>query len=491
MLSVFLRIHAYTCPRSYDRLHVPGCQRVSSALFPSQRRTDPSPRRRRNDHGSAALSAPRRIDRGIAALTLPALGALAIEPILLISDSAIVGHLGTPQLAGLGVGSAILLNLVNLCLFLTFSTTASVARSIGSGDSRRAATHVVDSLWLATAIGATLALGLGLLSPALLSLFDPPSSAAGYARSYLGISLTGIPSMLVVLAATGCLRGLGDSWTPLKVAIGSGLVNIALNVTLVYGAGLGIAGSALGTAITQTLTAVWLVLLVVERVRPHQVRLLPTRHGVRTLGATSFALFLRTLTLRIALLAMTYVATRQGEVALASHQTCLTISGLMELPAGALGIAAQVIVGGSLGAGQTSLARHAAGRVVRWGLAVGVVLAILLVAARPLVVPLFSPDPAVRRELAAVLLVLALLQPIGGALFVLDGVFIGAGDGRYLAFAGVMTLIAFLPLLALVLVLRGGLVTLWLALGAYLLARLATLLTRLRSDAWLVAGAAA
>ncbi|MCU1655661.1 MAG: efflux family protein [Pseudonocardiales bacterium] len=488
---MFLRIHAYTCPCSYDRPHAPGCQRVSSALFRDQRCKDRSPRRHRSNHGSTELTAPRGIDREIGRLTLPAFGALAAEPIFLISDTAIIGHLGTAQLAGLGVGSAILLNLVNLCLFLTFSATASVARSIGSGNPRRAATQVVDSLWLAASIGVLLALCLGLFSSKLISLFDPPSSAHGYARSYLDISLAGIPSMLVVLAATGCLRGLGDAWTPLKVAIGSGLVNIGLNVILVYGAGLGIAGSALGTAITQTLTAVWLVLLVVERLRPHEVSLLPDPRGVRSVGVTSFALFLRTLTLRVALLAMTYVATRQGQVALASHQTCLTISGLMELPAGALGVAAQVIVGRSLGAGHTSLARQAASRALRWGLATGAVLAVVLVAARQLLVPLLSPDPAVRHELVAVLLVLALLQPIGGVLYVLDGVFIGAGDGRYLALAGVTSLVAFLPLLALVLVFRGGLVALWFALGAYLLARLATLLTRLRSDLWLVTGAAA
>jgi Na+-driven multidrug efflux pump len=186
---------------------------------------------------------------------------------------------------------------------------------------------------------------------------------------------------------------------------------------------------------------------------------------------------------------MTYAATRQGEITLASHQTCLTISGLFEIPAGALGIAAQVMVGRSLGADQLATARTVIARTMHWGLISGIVLGVVLATARPLFGPVFSQDPAVRHHLVAALLVLALLQPIGGVLFVLDGVFIGAGDGRYLAVAGITTLLVFLPILAAIVRWHGTLVELWLGLGAYLVVRLATLLSRVRSDTWLVLGA--
>lgn len=430
----------------------------------------------------------RPIDIEIGRLALPALGALAIEPVFLMSDSAIVGHLGTAQLAGLGIGSGILLNLVNLCLFLTFATTASVARKMGSGDCVAAAAQAVDGLWLAGAVGVGLVVLLACVSTPLTALFGHSASALGYSRTYLTISLVGIPGMLVVLAATGVLRGMGDAWTPLRVAVVSGLLNIALNWTLVYGLGMGIVGSATGTAMTQTLTAGWIVWLVVRRLSQYRVTWTPNLSGVLVAGAGSFPLFIRTLSLRVALLAMTYVASRQGVVALASHQTCLTISGLCEIPGGALAIAAQVIVGRALGAGQPDYTRAAINRSICWGLLCGIALCAFLVGSRPVFGPLFSHSLAVRHQLVAVLLVLAFLQPIGGVLYVLDGVFMGAGDGRYLALAGVGTLLAFVPVLGLVLLAHGTLVDLWLGLGVYLAVRLITLLLRLRSDAWLVLG---
>jgi putative MATE family efflux protein len=428
-------------------------------------------------------------DGDIGRLAFPALGALVIEPVFLMSDSAIVGHLGTAQLAGLAVGSVIVLNLVNLCLFLTFTTTASVARMVGAGAPASAARQAVDGLWLAAGIGVTLAGLLACLSDPLTSFFGGGAAALGYGRTYIDISLAGIPQMLVVLAATGVLRGFGDIWTPLRVAVAGGLLNIALNLALVYGLRMGIAGSATGTAVTQTLTAVWIVWLVVRRLRPSGINWLPTRAGAQVVGAGSFTLFVRTLSPGVALIGMTYVASHQGQVALAGHQACLTISGFCDIPAGALGIAAQVIVGRTLGAREPDKARSIVIRCMCWGLGAGIILGLGLAFARPLFGPVFSHDPAVRHQLVAVLLALALLQPVGGVLFVLDGVLIGAGDGRYLAQAGVVTLLVFAPVLALVLALHGTLVELWLGLGLYLAARLIALLLRLRTDAWLILGA--
>jgi Na+-driven multidrug efflux pump len=130
-----------------------------------------------------------------------------------------------------------------------------------------------------------------------------------------------------------------------------------------------------------------------------------------------------------------------------------------------------------------------------WGVGAGVVLGVLLLAGRGLLAPLFSPDPAVQSSLAAVLVVVALAMPLAGWVFVLDGVLIGAGDGRYLAVAGVWTLVAFLPLAGLVLgaPVTGtqGLLWLWVAFaGGFMLARAVTLGLRMRGDAWLVLGPA-
>ncbi|WP_220188604.1 MATE family efflux transporter, partial [Streptomyces phytophilus] len=193
----------------------------------------------------------RRHDREIVALAVPAFGALVAEPLFVLADSAIVGHLGTPQLAGLGVAAALLTTAVSVFVFLAYATTAAVARRVGAGDLRSAIRQGVDGIWLAALLGAALVAVTVPTAPGLVGLFGASDTAAPYAVTYLRVSAFGIPAMLVVFAATGVLRGLQDTRTPLYVAIGGFTANAVLNVALVYGAGLGIAGSAWGTALAQ------------------------------------------------------------------------------------------------------------------------------------------------------------------------------------------------------------------------------------------------
>ena len=460
-------------PHRHPRRFAPAGARQPRRFIPARAR-----RPRRNPH-----------DREILRLAIPAFGALVAEPLFLLADSAIIGRLGTPQLAGLGVAGAILVTAVSLCVFLAYGTTASVARRSGAGDRRGALAQGVDGLWLALGVGVLLtAAGWG-AAPALIDAFGTSASATPYALVYLRISLFGIPSMLLVLAATGVLRGLQDTRTPLVVAATAALANLGLNLVLVYGAGLGVAGSALGTVVAQTGAAAWLVAIVVRGARAEHAPLRPERRGIRAAGAAGVPLLVRTLTLRAALLAATYVATAQGDVALASHQVAFAVWNLLALALDALAIAGQAIVGRYLGASDVVGARAATRRMIEWGVLGGVIVGLLVVVARPAYVPLFSTDPEVRRLLASVLIVVAVMQPVAGIVFVLDGVLIGAGDGRYLAAAGIFTLVAFLPCAGLVLATGAGLVALWWSIGVLMLARLATLVHRARTDAWLVTGA--
>lgn len=428
-------------------------------------------------------------DREIGRLAVPAFGALLAEPLFLLADSAIVGRLGTPQLAGLGVASAILMNAVYLCVFLAFGTTGSVARRVGAGDLSGALGQGVAGLWLAGAIGMALS-GIGwLLTPGLVAVFGLSPEAALHAETYLSISLFGLPSMLIMLAATGLLRGLNDTRTPLLVASTAAFINVPLSVTLVFGAGLGISGAAFGTVVAQLGASVWLVLVVVRAARTNNASLGPNLSHIREAAARGFPLLLRTIFLRIALLGMTFAAAAQGDVEVASHQVAFTLWSLSVIVPNSLAIAAQAMVGKRLGAADIEAARAVAKRMVAWGLCTGVALGLAIAVLRPVYVPLFSTDPAVRELLSSVLLVVAVLQPIGGIFFVLDGVLIGAGDGRYLAVASLVTLLIFLPLAGLVLLTHAGLVALWWALAVYTLARMTAVTLRGRSDHWLITGA--
>ena len=209
----------------------------------------------------------RTLDREILRLAVPAFLALAAEPLFLLADAAIVGHLGTPELAGLGIAAAVLQTAVGLCVFLAYGTTASVARHLGAGDTRGALTQGIDGMWLAVVIGGvTTVLGVLLTGP-LVGLFDAGAAVEEQAVAYLRVAFLGTTPLLVMLATTGVLRGLQDTRTPLVVAVAGNAANVALNVALVYGAGLGIAGSAWGSVLAQVLSAGALTAVVVRAAR--------------------------------------------------------------------------------------------------------------------------------------------------------------------------------------------------------------------------------
>ncbi|MFD5425367.1 MATE family efflux transporter [Streptomyces sp. NPDC127084] len=437
----------------------------------------------------APHSSRRKHDREIVALAVPAFGALVAEPLFVLVDSAIVGHLGTPQLAGLGVAAALLMTAVSMFVFLAYATTAAVARRVGAGELSAAIRQGMDGIWLALVLGAVVIAVTLPGAPWLVELFGASDTAAPFAITYLRISSLGIPAMLVVLAATGVLRGLQDTRTPLYVAIAGFTANAVLNAGLVYGAGLGIAGSAWGTVLAQYGMAAAYLMVVIRGARRHGASLRPDAAGIRASAQAGAPLLVRTLSLRAVLLIATAVAARLGDTEIAGHQIIISLWSLMAFALDAIAIAGQAIIGRYLGAGDPEGARQVCRRMVLWGIVSGLVLGVLLVLCRPLFIPLFTGDQLVHSALLPALLVVALSQPVAGVVFVLDGVLMGAGDGRYLAVAMLLTLAVFAPVALLVPAFGGGLTALWAAMALMMTVRMLTLWLRTRSGRWIVTGA--
>ena len=435
----------------------------------------------------------RAIDRQIVGLAVPAFLALVAEPLFLLADAAVVGHLGTTELAGLGIASVVIRVVVGLCIFLAYGTTAAVAREVGAGRRPAALTQGVDGLWLAALIGAVVTVaGLATTAP-LVGLFGVDAEVAAAATTYLRVAWLGVLPMLLMLAATGVLRGLHDTRTPLYVAVVGNLANIALNVTLVYGLDLGIAGSALGTDLAQLGSAVALVSVVVRQARRQSASLRPDLGGVRRSARAGGPLLVRTVSLQASLVTMTWCAAGLGVTATATHQLAMTVWTFLAYALDAVAIAAQAITGSALGAGDLARTRRATERMIRIGVVSGVVTGLMLALTAPVLGPLFTGDPDVVTLLGRVLLVAAVFQPVAGVVFVLDGVLIGAGDGRYLAIGGVVVTAAFVPVALLTAAHppagASGLTWLWVAFGfVFIGGRAVVLLRRAQSDAWMVVG---
>ena len=434
------------------------------------------------------------LNRDILRLAVPALGALVAEPLFLIVDAALVGHLGVEPLAGLGIASAVLQTIVGLMVFLAYSTTPAVARRFGAGDPSRAVSVGIDGIWLALGIGAVLALVGSFATPLLVGLFGATPEVAHQAEIYLGISMWGLPAMLVVFAATGLLRGMQDTVTPLWIAGLGFAANALLNWAFIYGFGWGIAGSAIGTVVAQWGMVAAYAFVIGRLARRHEASLRPQREGVRGSARSGGWLFLRTVSLRFALLATVAVATGLGTVELAGWQVAFTIFSTAAFALDALAIAAQALIGKGLGADDTPLVRRVLGRTVAWGAWFGVITGAVIGALSGVIGLLFTGDAGIATLVQPSLIVLAIAQPVCGVVFVLDGVLIGAGDAKYLAIVGVLNLVPFVPALVLVAVLHpvGAAGLAWLAVaffGVYMLARLLTLGWRVRGSAWLSAGA--
>lgn len=451
------------------------------------------------------------LDRRILSLAVPALGALVAEPLFVLIDSAMVGHLGATSLAGLSLASSVLTTVVGLFVFLAYATTATTARLFGAGDRRGGLRAGVDGLWLAALLGAGAALALGAAAPGVVGALGADGAVARAAVAYLRASAPGLPGMLVVFAATGTLRGLLDTRTPFVVATAGAALNVSLNALLLYGVRMGIAGSGLGTALAQSAMAAALATPVLRSARDAGVGLAPSRTGLRASLGSGAPLLVRTVSLRAAILTTVWAATALGAVPLAAHQVVGSLWNFAAFALDALAVAAQALVGTALGQADAAGARAPSGgsapvpsggagpvsveavlrRTLGWGAATGAVIGVVLAAASPWLPWLFTSEAAVASAARPALLVAASAMPLAGAVFLFDGILMGAGDGRYLAGAGLVTLVPYAPLAVAVAYglpaasPAGGLAWLWAAFAwVFMGARGLTTGLRARGTAW-------
>jgi putative MATE family efflux protein len=430
----------------------------------------------------------RRRDREILALAVPALGALAAEPLYLLADTAIVGHLGVRQLAALALAATVLSTVVSLCVFLTYGTTARVTRLHGAGRHAAAAALGPQALWLAAGLGAALAALLVALAAPAVAALGGDGEVGRLAARYVRIAALGVPCALVALAGQGWLRGVGDLRTPLVVVAAGNAANVLLDVGLVYGAGWGLDGSAIGTVVAQLgMGAVFAALLLRARGVPRR----PDRAAIRSLATIGAQLLVRTASLLACFVLASAVAARAGDAPLAAHQVAFGLFTFLALVLDALAIAAQVLVGRSLGAGDAAGARADGRRIVAWSAGLGAAIGLTLLALDGVLPRAFTSDDAVVDAAASMWPLFAALWPAAAVVFALDGILIGAGDTRFLAGAMAASAAAFVPCALLAGALGWGLPGVWGALLVLMAVRLATTAARFAGRRWALVGATA
>ena len=424
-------------------------------------------------------------DREIVRLALPALGALAAEPLYILADTAIVGHLGRPQIAALGLAGTVLTGAFTIFNFLTYGTTAVVARASGAGREDEAAGIAAQALWASLGIGLVLLVACEIVAVPLLEGLGGHGRSGDFALTYFRIGAVGLPAALVALAGQGYLRGVSNLRRPLEIVVAANVLNLVLEIVFVYVFHWGIAGSAAGTAIAQVAMG---AAFVVELLRPHALSRRPSLRAMQPLFRIGRQIFVRTAALYASFLVAASVLARMGDAELGAHQIAYQLFILLALILDALAIAGQVIVGRTLGAGDADGAYAAAVRMIWWSVAVGLVFAIVLEPLSGVLPRAFTSDPRVLHQAALLWPFLAAMQPLGGAVFALDGILIGAGDTRFLMWSMLAASALFILLAALSLAYGWGVIGVWVALDVLIAARLALLGPRFLSRRWAVVG---
>lgn len=397
-------------------------------------------------------------DRAILAFALPALGALAADPLVSVVDTAFVGRLGTEALGALGVNAGIFSLAFLVFNFLAYGTTPLVATALGDGRRAEAGRLVSAALGIAVVLGMVAALLLWGLAETLVAWMGAEGSLVDATLVYLRVRLFAAPAVLLVTVGHGAFRGYGDTRTPLWITLALNAVNLVLDPLLIFGLGWGLAGAAWSTVVAQWCGA----LVFVWALRRGPVALLRPGLGDvgRLLGVGSI-LSVRTFALVFALTAATSLATRLGEVSIAAHQVASQLWLMFALFVDAFAMAGQSLVADHLGAGRPGAARRVARRLLQWGVGTGLLLALLVAGLGPMWPWMFGLESRVETALLAVLPIVAIMQPLNAAVFVGDGIFMGARAFGTLAWQMVVAVVMTLAALGLNLRLGGGIVGIW------------------------------
>ncbi|MFN8053139.1 MAG: MATE family efflux transporter [Acidimicrobiales bacterium] len=423
----------------------------------------------------------RTLDREIAALAIPAALALATDPLYDLCDTAILGHIGTPQLAGAALASRLLAFGYAAFVFLMFGTTAAVARHRGAGDERASAEQAVAAVWIALVLGVLAAAVFAVTGRSLIGALGGRGEVARHAWTYLWVSLAGMPAFTTVMAGVGFLRGRGDTRTPLAVAAASVTLNLVLEIVLVFGLHRGVGASAFGTVVAKWVGALVYVTVIVRSARAQRASWRPRFGVLRGQLLVGRDLVIRTTLLLGVLAAAQTLAARIGVDALAAHAIAFQLWIFAAYATDGLEAAGQTLIAHRLGAGRRAEVVAVARRLIVWAARLGLGFGVVVLATSRLTPHVFTSDPAVIAAASTTLVWVALLQPVNAVAFALDGVLVGASEQGYLAVAMAVATVVFAIAAFGAHGLDAGLNGVWAAISAFMITRCAAAVWRLRS----------
>lgn len=422
--------------------------------------------------------------RNILALALPALGVLIANPLYLLLDTAVVGRLGTAELAALAAGTTIQSIVTTQLTFLSYGTTARSSRLYGAGKRSAAVAEGVQATWVALAVGCAIAVLVWLLAQPLGVWLTHDVATGAAAAQWMRVAGCAVPLTLVIMAGNGWMRGVQNTRLPFVITLCGLVPGAAILPALV--ARYGLVGSAIANVIGMGIAAaLFLIVLIREHARGSGGSWRPQWSVIRQQLILGRDLILRSLSFQISLLAAAAVAGRFGVATLAAHQILLQLWNLLTLVLDSLAIAAQTLTGAALGTGQVARATAVAKQTTKYSTVFALILALAFaVGARP-IQAIFTQDQVVLADLAVPWWLLIAMILVGGVVFALDGVLLGASDAKFLRNLTIISVLgAFVPMTVLSAQLGWGLTGIWVGHLASVVVRLLGVIVRFRSMRW-------
>ena len=409
-----------------------------------------------------------------------------------VTDSAMVGRLGPTELAAVGFGAIWIWTIFSLFYGTATGVQTFVSQADGAGNPERCGGWTWQAMWVVVPAAALAVLALQPLADGLLGLLGTSPELSGAASSYMKVRLPGEVGFAVWMVVNSFFRGIGDTRTPMVVAIGVNLLNAALDYGLIFGNfGLpawGVTGAAVATAIAQWTGALILLL----RFRRRGLRrfgtqpVAPQLHNVKRflrvgvpiggqwcVGVASFAVF-------------TTIVARMGDESMAASQAFIMLLSLSFMQAIGLSVAAQTLVGRYKGARDPEAARRSFTSSLGLAFVLAGSVALLFIAAPGPLLRIFTDDPSVMALGRPLLLVGAIFQLCDAIAIISQGALRGGGDTRWpFLVETALGWLVFLPLAyGMGVTLGYGLTGAWVG-GTISLALLASVLVRrFRHGAW-------
>lgn len=422
--------------------------------------------------------------RSILALALPALGVLIANPLYLLLDTAVVGRLGTAELAALAAGTTIQSIVTTQLTFLSYGTTARSSRLYGAGKRSAAVSEGVQATWVALAVGFVIAALVWVLAQPLAFWLTQDFATSVAAAEWMRVAVFAVPLTLVIMAGNGWMRGVQNTRLPFLLTLCGLVPGAAILPALV--ARYGLVGSAVANVTGMGVAAaLFLVVLIREHARGGGGDWRPQWSVIRQQLVLGRDLILRSLSFQVSMLAAAAVAGRFGVAALAAHQILLQLWNLLTLVLDSLAIAAQTLTGAALGTGQVARAKAVGQQATKYSTVFALVLSLAFAACAGPIQAIFTQDQAVLAHLVVPWWLLIGMIITGGVVFALDGVLLGASDAKFLRNLTIISLLgAFVPITVLSAQLGWGLGGIWAGHLASVVVRLCGVIARFRSMRW-------